>query len=62
MSNAATFVHALDGGTVTSGLIIAPDGSASLGFRVGVQPGLYRLLVSVRGRTGMLQFQVPPQA
>ena len=58
LANAPAFIQPLDGGTIASDLAIAPDGSASLGFRVGEQPGLYRLLVSVGGRTAMLQFQV----
>lgn len=53
-------VQALDGGTSTD-IAIAPDGSASMSFQAGSEPGLYRLLFSARGRTAVLQFQVPGQ-
>ncbi len=56
--NNPAFVQALDGGAVSDGVTIASDGTASIAFRAGSGPGLYRVLLSARGRMAMLQFIV----
>ena len=56
--NIPAVVQALDGGLVTSNLALAADGTASVGFRAGLQPGRYRLLLMALGRSAILQFEV----
>ncbi len=56
--NAPALAQPLDGGAVVSDLTVAADGTASLGFQVGRQSGLYRLLLGVSGRNTILRFNV----
>lgn len=51
-------IQALDGGFVTQDALVAADGTAAIAFQAGVQPGLYRILLSARGRSALLQFWV----
>jgi hypothetical protein len=51
-------VQALDGGVVAQNGAIAVDGTAALQFQAAQQPGLYRILLSARGRSVLLQFRV----
>lgn len=57
-ASARVAVQALDGGLVSSDGAIGADGSGSLVFQAGVQPGLYRILVSGGNQTATLQFWV----
>lgn len=57
--NTTVAVQALDGGIVTGGRVIAPDGTTALAFHAGIRPGLYRILLTARGRSVLLQFSVP---
>lgn len=59
--NAAAFVQPLDGG-VASEIVVNPDGSASVSFQAGAEPGLYRLLLGARNKTTVLEFEVPAPA
>ncbi|MFN2507359.1 MAG: hypothetical protein ABR589_01130 [Chthoniobacterales bacterium] len=58
LANTRLSFEALDGGVVTDGVVIAVDGTASVTFTAGDQPGLYRLLASASGKTAILQFWV----
>ncbi|MBA3488581.1 MAG: hypothetical protein H0T78_03395 [Longispora sp.] len=58
LANTHLSIGALDGGAVTEDVIIGADGTASITFQAGTQPGLYRLLASAVGKTAMLQFWV----
>jgi hypothetical protein len=57
--NTVAAVQAVDGGIVTQRVVIAPDGTTALEFHAGVQPGLYRILLTARGRPVLMQFRVP---
>jgi hypothetical protein len=59
LANTFVVVQALDGGTVTESATIAADGSGSIAFQAGAQPGLYRVLLSARGKSAMVRFWVP---
>jgi hypothetical protein len=53
-------VQALDGGSLSKGEVVSgADGTTSFGFQVAVQPGLYRVLLSIGDKTATLQFWVP---
>lgn len=56
--NTPAFAQALDGGAVSEQVAIAADGTASIAFRAGTAPGLYRVLLSARRRTAWLEFIV----
>ncbi len=58
-TNTVVAVQAMDGGVVSGDVTIAVDGTGSIVFQSGMQPGLYRILLSARGRSAMLQFWVP---
>ena len=51
-------IQALDGGVVTQNVTVAADGTAFFGFQGGIQPGLYRILLSAHGRSVLLQLWV----
>jgi hypothetical protein len=57
--NTPVAVQALDGGIVPVHVPIATNGTAALAFHAGVQPGLYRILLTAQGRSTLLQFLVP---
>lgn len=60
LANTLVAIQALDGGLTSGDVVIAQDGTASIAFQAGVQPGLYRvLLMAARGRSATLQFSVP---
>jgi hypothetical protein len=55
------FATALDGGEVTvpgSDSVVRSDGTVSLLYKAGDQPGLYRVLVSAAGNRSVLKFWV----
>jgi hypothetical protein len=60
-SNSSLIVQPLDGGVLASPSTssIAADGTASIQFQPGRQPGLYRVLVNQGGRMSVVQFWVP---
>ncbi len=58
-ANKPAVAQALDGGQLSvEDFVIAADGSASLTFQVRPEPGQYRLLLSARGRSVTLEFEV----
>lgn len=58
-ANKPAVAQALDGGQLSvEDFVIAADGGASLNFQVRPEPGRYRLLLSARGRSATLQFEV----
>lgn len=54
-------VEALDGGRVLAkrNVVVAADGTASVRFLVGHDPGLYRLSITGAGAPALLRFWVP---
>jgi hypothetical protein len=58
-AGASLVAQALDGGIVDDQVAVAADGTTSLAFQAGVQPGLYRLLLSIGEKRATLQFWVP---
>jgi len=52
-------IQSLDGGTMSSPTPVAADGTTTLQFQAGTQPGLYRILVILGDRSATLQFWVP---
>ena len=60
-ANTLVAVQALDGGLVSEDVIVAADGTAAMAFQAGAPPGLYRVLLSMRGRSATLHFTVPNQ-
>ena len=60
LTDVPSVVQALDGGEATD-VVISPDGIASTSFHVGTEPGAYRLLLSARGRSVVLEFRVANQ-
>jgi hypothetical protein len=64
LAGATVSAQALDGGTFPNGqdnLTVAPDGTVSIQFQTGDQPGLYRLRLLVNEAGALLHFYVPPQ-
>jgi len=59
--NIPAVAQALDGGVITAPLSVAADGTASLSYQAGTPPGRYRLFLSARGRSVILQFEVSNQ-
>ncbi len=57
-ANTFVAVQALDGGLISGDVTVAADGTAAIAFQGGVQPGLYRILLSALGKSAMLQFSV----
>jgi hypothetical protein len=60
-AGARFFTTALDGGETTvpgQNSLIASDGTTSMLFKAGDQPGLYRVLVSAGGNRSVLKFWV----
>ncbi len=57
-ANTFVAVQALDGGLISGDVAVAADGTAAIAFQAGVQPGLYRILLSALGKSAMLQFSV----
>jgi len=59
-ANTALTIGALDGGTIPqSSTSVASDGTASLQFQPGTQPGRYRVLLNQGGSLSTLEFWVP---
>lgn len=58
-ANTFMAVQALDGGLASGDVLVAADGSAAIAFQGGVQPGLYRILLSAGGKSATLQFSIP---
>jgi hypothetical protein len=59
LANTPLIVQVLDGGTLSNGQgnqIIGGDGTASIQFQVGAEPGLYRVLLNVGGAITTLRF------
>jgi hypothetical protein len=56
-AGATVTVRPLDGGEVIGGISVT-NGSASIAFQAGSQPGLYRVVVDGDGTTATLQFWV----
>jgi hypothetical protein len=54
-------IEALDGGRILAqrSATVAADGSASVRFQVGNDPGLYRLSITGAGAPALLRFWVP---
>jgi hypothetical protein len=53
--------QSLDGGRIsakTKGAMISSDGTASIGFQAGDQPGLYRVVITGGGASSILKFWV----
>jgi len=58
-AEATVAVRPLDGGEIIgSARVSVTNGSASIGFQAGSQPGLYRVVVDGGGTTATLQFWV----
>ena len=61
---ATLIAQSLDGGTFPNGqdsLTVAVDGTVSIQFQTGNQPGVYRLRLIVNETGALLQFYVPSQ-
>ena len=57
-ANTLLAVQALDGGRVSEGVVVEPDGRADIAFEAGTQPGFYRILLSAGNKTATLRFSV----
>lgn len=61
LATSAVIVQPLDGGIISAAdqnNAVGLDGKASLQFRAGMQPGLYRVLVIAGGTSSAIQFWV----
>lgn len=59
-ANTLVVTQAMDGGLTSGDVVVGADGTAAVAFQGGVQPGLYRILLSARGESAILQFSVSP--